>query len=306
LLAGGWSAEREVSLRSGRAVYQALDKDKYLVTTYDPKDDLMALMAAKETIDLAFILLHGRLGEDGSLQGFLDVLGIPFVGSGVLASAMAMNKKVSKEVYVRAGLTVPADVIVHRDHPVPPAQIMEELGVSTVTKPIAEGSSLGMSVCDSEQELAAGLEKAFRHDDEVMIEAYVPGREVTCCVMGNEALETLPPIEIVPQARYRFFDYEAKYKAGAANEICPARISQRLTRMVQHTAQEAHRALQCRVWSRTDMIIRDQRIYVLETNTIPGMTENSLFPLAARTAGMDLGALVDKLIAFSLKLANPR
>jgi D-alanine-D-alanine ligase len=302
LLAGGWSGEREISLKSGEAVYSALDKGKYDVIMYDPRRDIKALMEAKEEIDLVFILLHGKYGEDGRIQGLLDILGIPFVGSGVLSSAMALNKKVAKEIYSILGLKVAEDVILRKGDGFSTKKIVERLNSETVVKPVSEGSSLGMSLCRNEEELVVGIEKAFHFDQEVIVEEYIDGREISCCVLGNRELQTLPLIEIVPKTQYRFFDYEAKYTPGATREVCPAPLPQPLSEKAEAYAKMAHQALKCDVWSRTDMIVRDETIYLLETNTIPGMTENSLFPLAARTAGLTLTELLDKLIALSLEL----
>jgi D-alanine-D-alanine ligase len=166
---------------------------------------------------------------------------------------------------------------------------------------VSEGSSLGMSICHSREQLAEGIEKAFLYDREVMVERYIQGKEITCAVIGNNVLEALPLIEIVPNPEYAFFDYTAKYTPGATREICPAPISPSETRKLQACAIEAHRALRCRVWSRTDMILRDGEAYVLETNTIPGMTATSLVPLAAKTAGISLTQLLDRLIELSLE-----
>lgn len=304
LLAGGWSGEREVSLKSGEAVYRALDKGKYDVIMYDPRRDIKALVGAKEEIDLAFILLHGKYGEDGCIQGLLGVLGIPFVGSGVLSSAMALNKRVAKEIYSVSGLKVAEDVILRQGEDFSTKKIVERLDSAMVVKPVSEGSSLGMSLCRTEEELVVGIEKAFQFDQEVIVEEYIDGREITCCVLGNRELQTLPLIEIVPNTQYRFFDYEAKYTPGATREVCPAPLPQALSERIQLYAKMAHQALKCDVWSRTDMIVRDDAVYLLETNTIPGMTENSLFPLAARTAGLTLTELLDKLIALSLELVS--
>jgi len=301
LLAGGWSREREVSLRSGQAVYEALDKDKYQVVLYDPCTDLQALFEARKQITLALILLHGRFGEDGCIQGLLNILGIPFVGSDVLSSAMALNKRVAKERYRSAGLNVAKDVVVRRAEGYSVEDIREMLGPATVVKPVAEGSSVGMSLCHTQEELSAGIENAFQYDEELLVEEFIGGREVSTCVLGNRQLWTLPIVEIVPRAPYSFFDYEAKYTAGATEEICPAPISPLLAETVRFCAEAAHKALKCRVWSRTDMIIRDETVYLLETNTIPGMTENSLFPLAARAAGLSLSELLDTLISLSLE-----
>jgi D-alanine-D-alanine ligase len=304
LLSGGWSGEREISLKSGEAVFRALDKEKYHVTRYDPRDDLIKLIRDRENIDIAFVLLHGKLGEDGCIQGFLDLLGLPFVGSGVLPSALALNKRVAKQLYGMGGLKVAEDVIVNKHQEYAVDQIMERLGPSTVVKPVAEGSSLGMSICHSKEELSKGLDFAFQFDQEVLVERYIKGREVTCAVLGNKSLEALPLIEIVPNLEYTFFDYEAKYKPGATKEICPAPLSQEQTEKAQTCAKMAHQALGCQVWSRTDMIVEGEDIYVLETNTIPGMTETSLVPLAAKTAGLSLSQLLDRLIQLSLELTD--
>jgi D-alanine-D-alanine ligase len=247
------------------------------------------------------ILLHGRFGEDGRIQALLDILGIPFVGSGVLSSAMALNKKVAKAMYRAAGLKVARDMVLRRNEGISAEEVFKALGRETVVKPVAEGSSLGVSVCRDREGLLAGIEKAFEYDSEILVEEYVKGREITCCVLGNQILETFPLVEIVPGERYRFFDYEAKYMPGASQEICPARLSQTLAERARCYAKAAHEALNCRVWSRTDMIIREGEIYLLETNTIPGMTENSLFPRAARAAGLSLSGLLDRLIELSLE-----
>jgi len=301
LIAGGISGEREVSLKSGDAVEKALDRKKYEVKRYDPREDLGLLLKDGGNIDLALILLHGRYGEDGSMQGLLDLLGIPYVGSGILGSAMAMNKRIAKSVFRTEGLLVADDVLLYRGEPYSSDQILERLGASTVVKPASEGSSIGVTICHSKKELLKGIDTAFHHDEEVLVERFVNGKEMTCCVLGNKSLEALPVIEIVPNPQYTFFDYQAKYTPGATREICPARISRDETEAVQSCAVRAHRALQCRDWSRTDMILHEGKVYVLEINTIPGMTETSLVPLAASTAGMTFSQLVDRLIGLCLE-----
>jgi len=301
VLTGGWSGEREVSLKSGKAVYAALNRERYDVTIYDPRDDLAVLMKKKSEIDLAFILLHGKFGEDGRVQGMLDVLQIPFVGSGVLASAMAMNKRIAKDIFRGVGLRVAEEVVLNRGERLSVDRLIDRLGASAVIKPVSEGSSIGISIAYGREEILEGIQKAFQYDEEVMAEEYLDGREITCCVLGNRVLETLPVVEIVPDVSHSFFDYEAKYKPGATNEICPAPIAPTLAEEAASCAKRAHRALNCSVWSRSDMIIRDEALYLLETNTIPGMTETSLFPLAARRAGMTLSDLLDRLISLSLE-----
>jgi D-alanine-D-alanine ligase len=170
-----------------------------------------------------------------------------------------------------------------------------------VVKPASEGSSIGVTICHSKEELLKGIEAAFHHDREILVERFLNGKELTCCVLGNKSLEALPVIEIVPNPKYTFFDYQAKYTPGATSEICPARISRAQTEEVQSCAVRAHKALECRDWSRTDLILCEDKVYVLETNTIPGMTETSLVPLAARTAGMAFPQFVDRLIALCIE-----
>jgi len=301
VLAGGWSNEREISIIGGKAVEKGLDRVKYDVKMYDPRDDLQEIINQKENIDLAFVLLHGKYGEDGCIQGVLDILGIPFVGSGVLSSAMAVNKGVAKKIFRAEGLCVARDVVIGKGEAFSVKELNKKIGNRTVVKPLDEGSSIGMSVCENGKELAAGIEKAFQYGRQIMIEEFIEGREITCCVLGNDSVETLPLIEIVPKKKYRFFDYEAKYTPGASEEICPAKLDREREKIAKAYAVKAHQALGCQVWSRTDMIVRKKEIFVLETNTIPGMTGNSLFPLAAKAAGMSFSGLLDHLVALSLK-----
>ncbi len=301
LIAGGISGEREISMKSGDAVEKALDPKKYEVKRYDPRDDLGSLLKNSRDIDLALILLHGRYGEDGSMQGLLDLLGVSYVGSGILGSAMAMNKRIAKSIYRSEGLLVAEDVLLCKGEPYSVDQILDRLGASTVVKPASEGSSIGVTICHSKEKLSEGIEVAFHHDREILIEQFLNGRELTCCVLGNKSLDALPVIEIVPNPKYPFFDYQAKYTPGATSEICPAEISLAQTEAAQSCAVRAHKALQCRDWSRTDMILCNDKVYVLETNTIPGMTETSLVPLAARTAGMSFRQFVERLIVLCME-----
>jgi len=300
LLAGGWSDEKVVSRESGDAVYRALDPAKYNVVLYDPARDMGKLIKAKEEIDIAFNLLHGKYGEDGCMQGVLKILGIPFVGSGLLASAMAMDKGVAKGAFMDRGLCVPRGIVLKREDSFAAESMMHTLGPVVVVKPVSEGSSLGISICSTVQEIERGIKNAFEFDREVMVEEYIEGREVTACILGDSPLCVLPIVEIVPETS-RFFDYKAKY-GGLTKEVCPAKLPERLIQDVQNCAKEAHLALRCSVWSRADMIIdKDEKVYILETNTIPGMTRTSLFPLAARAAGISFPDLLDKLITLSFE-----
>jgi D-alanine-D-alanine ligase len=301
LLSGGISSERDVSLNSGQKVYDALDKSRYDILRYDPKTDLAELAANAARIDAALVILHGPYGEDGTVQGMLDLLGIPYQGAGVLGSAVAMNKLAAKRLYEHAGLKVPPYCIVRRG-PIPElGGCVQHLGLPIVVKPVEGGSSIGMAIAASEKELHDAVAEAFQFDDSVLLEKHLAGTEVTGGVLGNDDPEALPLIEIVPGEGHAFFNYKAKYTAGETQEICPARISDALTDQAQACAIKAHQTLFCRGYSRTDMIIHQDDIYILETNTIPGMTATSLFPQAAAKAGLDFTRLLDRLIALSLE-----
>jgi D-alanine-D-alanine ligase len=301
LLAGGKSGEREVSLKGAAEVAKALDPARYEVKRYDPATDLAKLAAEADNLDVAFILLHGPFGEDGTVQGFLDLLGLPYQGSGVLGSAIAMDKNLAKILYRNVGLKVPEWVMAAREDIGHPGKIVSQMGLPLVIKPARQGSSLGMTIARSENDIAAGLEKAFAIDRHVMVEEFIAGREITGGVIGNDTLTALPLVEIIPGEQYEFFDYEAKYQPGASTEICPADLEEPIAIRARNYALAAHRALQLRGYSRTDMIVRDDDIYVLETNTIPGMTPTSLLPQGAAAAGLDFAALLDRLIDLALE-----
>ncbi|ABK19767.1 D-alanine--D-alanine ligase family protein [Syntrophobacter fumaroxidans] len=301
LLSGGASAEREVSLKSGEQVFNALDKQRYLVLRYDPAHDLTRLAADAEKIDVALIILHGRMGEDGTIQGLLESLGIPYQGSGVLGSAVAMNKILSKQLYIHAGLPVAPHLVADRREPPDLDTVADRLGLPVVVKPEHEGSSIGLSIVRNRDQLAAAVETGWQYDRRCLIEKYVHGIEITGGVLGNDHLQALPLIEIIPGEAYEFFDYKAKYTPGASREICPARLSDTITAKAQEYARKAHQALCCKGYSRTDMIVSGNDIFILETNTIPGMTATSLFPQAAAVAGISFSALLDRLIELALE-----
>jgi D-alanine-D-alanine ligase len=292
LLAGGISSEREVSLNSGDQVYEALDKKKYNIRRYDPKNDISRLIKDAAKIDIALIILHGPYGEDGTIQGLLDLLHIPYQGSGVLGSAAAMSK---------AATPFPRYLIYERSDTVDANACAEKFGLPLVVKPVVGGSSVGMSIVRSAADLQSAVEKAFDFDSTVMVEAFIDGLELTAGVIGNRDLDAFPLIEIIPDKDHDFFDYEAKYTSGITQEICPARIDDELTQKAQAYAKIAHQALYCRGYSRTDMILKDREIYVLETNTIPGMTATSLLPQAAQAAGLNFTKLLDRLIELGLE-----
>ncbi len=302
LLAGGRSGEREVSLRGAIEVEKALDPLKFKVTRYDPATDLAAIARDAANIDVAFILLHGPYGEDGTVQGFLDLLGIPYQGSGVLGSALAMDKNLAKIMYQLQGLPVARWEMACREDVGSASRLMASLQLPVVIKPVRAGSSLGMSIATTAEELRAGISVAYEHDSQVMVEEFIQGREITGGVLGNDDPVALPLVEVIPNKEFRFFDYTAKYQAGATRELCPAPIGPEATAKARQLAVAAHKSLQLRGYSRTDMIVTEGgEIYILETNTIPGMTPTSLLPQAAAEYGLDFPALVERLIALALE-----
>ena len=304
LLSGGKSGEREVSLNSGRQVADALNMEKYGVRHYDPAVDLNHLITDAPDLDVALIILHGRYGEDGTIQGLLDLIDLPYLGSGVLSSSLCMDKRASKDIYRYHGLPVPKDVVLDGRDKADIDQIVEKLGLPVVVKPACEGSSLGMSIPGTREELEAGVREALACGRWVIVEEFIKGRELTSSIMGNDDLEALPLIEITPGDEFTFFNYEAKYVPGASREICPAPVDEDITRRAKEIGLAAHRALFCRGLSRTDMILKDDKLYVLETNTIPGMTATSLFPQAAQAAGYTFGQTLDRLIELALEDAE--
>ena len=301
LLSGGISSEREVSLNSGDQVFDALDKEKYNIIRYDPKTDLPRLISEATRIDAALIILHGPYGEDGTIQGLLELLDIPYQGSGVMGSSVAMNKLATKQMYELAGLPTPPYMVLKQGDRVDAVDCEERFGLPLVVKPLEAGSSVGMTIVKSASEIETAAEKAFRYGDAILLENFVDGTEITVGVIGNQTLAALPIIEIVPGDAYEFFDYEAKYTPGATREICPARISDAMTEKAQTYAKMAHEALFCEGYSRTDMIMQSDEIYILETNTIPGMTATSLLPQAAVAAGISFSELLDRLIELGME-----
>ena len=302
LIAGGASGERDVSLAGAICFEEAIDLNKYELRRYDPKTDLAELAKDAKSIDVAFILLHGTYGEDGTVQGYLELLGIPYQGSGVLGSALAMDKNMAKILYRLNDLPV-ADWEMARIEDIEnPDRLLENLKLPLVIKPIREGSSLGMSVAEDMDTLRAGLKLAYEHDSEVMVEQFINGREVTVGVLGNDKLTPLPLVEIIPGDEYQFFDYTAKYKQGASREICPAEVDEDIALLAKEYALTAHKALQLRGYSRTDLMLSaDGNLYLLETNTIPGMTPTSLLPQAAAEYGLNFTELIDHLLQLALQ-----
>jgi D-alanine-D-alanine ligase len=260
-------------------------------------------------IDVAFIGMHGPWGEDGTLQGLLDILGIPYVGSGVLASSLAMDKVMAKRVLAASGIDVPRDAVATRNgyarDPAAAATAAQEIGYPVFVKPVRQGSSFGASIVERPDQLGAAVADALRYDERAMIEEMLRGTELTVGVIGTaDDLTALPVIEIVTTRT--FFDYKAKYDPAITQEICPARVPDDVAKRAQELALRAHRALGCDDLSRTDMILSGTRLAALEVNTIPGMTANSLLPKAARVAGIPFGELLERLIAMAVERSKDR
>jgi len=289
VLMGGWSAERDVSLRSGEACADALERLGYRVTRIDVGRDIATALTAVAP-DVALNVLHGRPGEDGTLQGMLEILAIPYTHSGVLASAVAMQKDVAKTLLHAGGVAVPEGTVVSRFE----AAARHVLPPPYVVKPVAEGSSVGVFIVGADrlhppQELNR---EDWTFGDLVLVEKYIPGKELTCAVRGDEAFGV---IEIVPAVR--FYDYEAKYAPGGSKHLLPAPISPFVYQQVRRLALAAHRALGCRGVSRADFRYDDRvegtgGLFCLEVNTQPGMTETSLVPELAAHAGITFDELV--------------
>ena len=299
LLAGGSSGEREISLLSGKGAEEALRSAGFDPVFLDPssKEDLKRLMEGD--FDVAFICLHGKGGEDGLIQGFLETIGLPYTGSGVQSSAIAIDKAKAKVLYSENGLPTPSSVVISKNA-YSPEDVTKIVGAPCVVKPSTEGSALGVYIALAEEDIAPAIDKAFKIDDEILVEDYITGVEITVAVLGNEDPQALPVIEIVPVNH--FYDFESKYAPGGSQHICPARLDSELTQKVQDLAVKAHQALGCRGVSRTDMIVDiNGDPWILETNTIPGMTSTSLLPDAARAAGVSFPELCTKLIDMALE-----
>jgi len=289
ILLGGLSAEREISLRTGRAVEKALTAAGYRTVAIDAGRDL-AEQLRSAGVEVAFIALHGRYGEDGTVQGLLELQGIPYTGSGVLASALAMDKLATKKILLHHELPTPGFAVCRRG---------EDLRTASgrfrhfplVVKPNREGSTIGVTIAHDRAEVEAGLLTALEWDDLVLVEDFIAGLEVTVSVLCGEAL---PVIQIVPKGG--FYDYRAKYTAGQTEYLLPAPLDPLLYRRLQEVSVNACEILGCRGAARVDFMVREREFYCLEVNTIPGMTETSLLPKAAREAGIDFTALCERIL----------
>jgi len=292
---GGTSAEREVSLKSGSAVLKALQAQGIDAHAFDPKEQALTELTAAG-FDRVFIVLHGRGGEDGTMQGALQLLGMPYTGSGVLGSALAMDKIRCKFLFSAHGLPTAPFRVAQKGEAIDYAAMLQELNGKVMVKPANEGSSIGMSAAATPAELEQALALAFEYDDAVLVEQWINGREFTVSMLDGQAL---PVIEMrTPRA---FYDYEAKYQSNSTEYLCPAPISSEQTISLQQAAIAAFKAVGAKGWGRVDaMLDSDGQFRLLEVNTVPGMTEKSLVPMAARAAGYSFEQLVVKILEQSL------
>lgn len=333
VLMGGTSSERSVSLASGQQVVEHLDPEKFnikpvlvspdgkfwqtlskksliekiVITSPSSKKEKLTLKQkninianfSKESIDIVFIALHGPGGEDGSIQGFLDLVKVKYTGSGVLASAIGMDKIVFRKLMKASGVRVPKYFIVNKIADL--ANIKSVLSSpSYFVKPFNLGSSVGMSIVTKDSDLIKAVKNAFNYTDKVLVDEYIDGREFTCAILGNYQPEALPVIEILPK-KSKFFDYESKYSDQGAEEIVPAKISKALSKRIQELAIKVYMEVGCHGFGRVDILMRKNNLYVLEINTIPGLTNVSLLPKAAKAAGLTYSKLLEKIIYLGLE-----
>lgn len=290
VLYGGTSSEREISLKSGKAVINAFKKMKIKVVGIDINKSA-AEKIKKENIDMAYIALHGPMGEDGTIQGMLEVMGIHYTGCGVFSSSASMDKNISKVLLRCAGVLTPDWFMIKKFEIVP-----EIKKYPVVVKPVDQGSAIGITIVKKASEFAAAVKEAFKYGDEVIVEQFIKGKEITVGILDGEAL---PVIEIVPKGK--FYDYKSKYGKGGSKHIIPARISQNAYNQAMYNAEKVYKTFKCKALCRVDMMVDAyDKVWVLENNTVPGMTETSLLPDAAKAAGISFEELVLKITECSL------
>jgi D-alanine-D-alanine ligase len=297
VLMGGYSTEKEISMKSGQAIEESLRRQGCRVVGISVERDVAERIRG-EAIDLAVIALHGRGGEDGAIQGLLEVLGVPYTGSGILASAIGMNKAMTKRLLQYYGLPTPEYTVLRSPDGIidPPAGFQFPL----VIKPASEGSTVGVSIVRGPRELVPALNEGFKYDSRVLLEEYIAGREITGGILDHEPL---PLVEIIPKES--FYDYRAKYTAGMTEYIVPAGLSSEQTEEIRQLALKVYEAVGCEGCARVDFRLTEKdQPYILEINTVPGMTETSLLPKAAQAAGMEYDALVGRIVRGALERAG--
>ena len=287
VLMGGYSTEREISLMSGKAVYKALLKNNVECFPFDLTEDNLDKLWIKE-FDKAFIVLHGRGGEDGYIQSLLDKRKIPFTGSGVEASNLCMNKAHTKDVWLKHELPLSPSIVATQGKPIDPI----DFPLPWAVKPTMEGSSIGITKVENKNELDTALELAWQYNNEALIEHWIEGDEYTVAILGNQAL---PSIKIISD--HDFYDYDSKYFSNKTEYLCPSDLSEQQENNIRTIAMKAFNLTGASDWGRVDFILdKDKNPYLLEINTVPGMTSHSLVPMAAKAAGMNFEQLVLKIL----------
>lgn len=296
VLLGGRSAEREISLKSGHAVLAALQRSQVDAHAFDPVGQPLENLL-KQGFDRVFIALHGRYGEDGSVQGALELMDLPYTGSGILASALAMDKWRTKMIWQAAGISTPDYVMLDADSNF--QEVTDRLGLPLIIKPAREGSTIGLSKVDHEQDMQSAYQIAVQHDSLVMAEQFIQGVELTAAILDDMSL---PLVRI--DVTEGLYDYQAKYFSESTRYTCPSGLSETLTTHIQEQALYAHRILGCTGWSRVDLILdKNRHPFFLEANTSPGMTDHSLVPMAAQAAGISFDELVIQILELSCERA---
>jgi D-alanine--D-alanine ligase len=313
VLRGGPSSEYEVSLKTGKTVIDNLSDRHEVFDIFISKDGVWHHLGAPITpedvfkkVDVIFNALHGTYGEDGTVQKLLDTFSVPYTGSTALASAVGMNKVLSKKVYKSHGLKTPLHTIVTKDQDLvtEATKIFKSFPMPAVVKPVSGGSSVGVSIARTLPELEIGLTEAFKYDDQALVEEMISGREATCGVVDNfrgQAVYPLLPNEIGKSDESEFYDYNAKYLSETQQIICPGNFAEAEKKIIQEMSQKAHQALGLRHYSRSDFIVSSRRgVYILETNTLPGLTDHSHVPKSLNAIGCNLADFLDHLIALAV------
>jgi len=295
VLAGGESPEREISIKSGENVLKALRKKGHEVLYLDPVDRNFLTKLLKFKPECVFIALHGGKGESGIIQGFLETLNIPYTGSDVLSSAICMNKIVMKKILKFHKIPTPPFVIVEKNK-----KVSLPFPFPVVVKPASLGSTIGIKIVKKKRELKKAIEECFNFDNEIFIEKFIEGKEITVGILGNEKIEILPPIEI--RTKTGFYDYKAKYTPGESEHIIPPNISAKSLKKVKEVAEKVYRIMRCSGFARMEIIVSKRGIpYILDVNTIPGLTETSLLPDAAKAKGITFENLCEKIIMLAIQ-----
>lgn len=307
VIRGGPSSEYDVSLKTGENVlkflpekYEGIDIliDKRGVWHFDGRERTLPNILSR--VDLIFNALHGEFGEDGKIQQILEFHKIPFTGSGSYTSAIAMNKFLAKDVLKNAGIKMARGFLIRKDDDldIVVSKIFKNFSPPWVLKPVNKGSSVGVEIINKFDDLKKNIDWIFLQNDKILFEEYIKGREATCGILENfrgEKYYALPPIEIVPPEKNNFFDYEAKY-SGETREICPANFDLKIKREIENLARKVHLILGCKAYSRSDFMVSSRGIFFLETNTLPGLTSESLLPKSAAVAGLNFGGLLEHII----------